>query len=121
MCITCYKHRFSVCGTSCVLMYIALENNQSHYLPPFNISKVEKMEVAIGNDEIDKEMILLTMIAVFICYNNRSYLTRSALLLPQLSPQARVFRRADDNSFLKLAGMSRIAFKIWIQFFCRGQ
>ena len=57
---------------------------------------------------------LLVLIAV-LHYNSirkRSFLTRSAIQHPKLSPGARVYVGADDRSFLELTGTTRAAFSL---------
>ena len=73
------------------------------------------MEMTYGSDEIDERVILLLLAAFIVCYNNcrnRSYLTRSAILHSKLSPWAKVFHGADDNSFLEMTGMTRSSFGV---------
>jgi hypothetical protein len=64
-------------------------------------------------DDYDDEMLLLLLVTFIVCYNNcrrRHNLTRSAILPPTFSPWNRVLHGADDDSFLELTGMTRLAF-----------
>lgn len=58
-------------------------------------------------------IFVIFYLSAIISYNScrpRSYLHRCAVLLPQKAPWMRVYRYADEISFLELLGMSRSAF-----------
>jgi hypothetical protein len=63
-----------------------------------------------------KRRLILGAVLIFALvqgYNScrsRNYLTRSALLLPALSPWQRLLNFGDDKSFLLMTGMTRAAF-----------
>ena len=55
---------------------------------------------------------LFSAIHIFNSMRDRHYLTRSAILLPKLSPWRHLLRHGDDISFLELTGMSRPCFML---------
>ena len=66
-----------------------------------------------ADDEEDDLFAVITLFAAAIWYNSlreRSRLTRSAILLPRLSPWKRLFEFGDDQSFLEMTGFSKLAF-----------
>ena len=55
---------------------------------------------------------LFSAIHIFNSMRDRHYLTRSAILLPKLSPWRHLLCHGDDISFLELTGMSRSCFML---------
>ena len=55
--------------------------------------------------------IFVISAVVFNSLRDRHYLRREAVLKPYQSPWNRIYKKADDNSFLHLTGFSRSAFK----------
>ena len=64
-------------------------------------------------DDDDELTTVAFVFAAALWYNslrNRSRLTRSAILLPHVSPWNRLLNNGDDGSFLEMTGFSGLAF-----------
>lgn len=57
-----------------------------------------------------KFLLLLSLISIYSNARERTFLTRSALLSPALTPWQRHMEFGDDSSFLLMTGMTRPVF-----------
>ncbi len=67
---------------------------------------------------INRVMLLILLLIYYNSLRDRHYLLRAAIVYPHEAPWRKLYKKADDSSFLHMTGLNRHAFKclLWYLF-----
>jgi hypothetical protein len=65
---------------------------------------------------LNRILLLILLLQFYNSIRNRHYLLRSAIVVPREAPWRKLYKRADDTSFLHMTGLNRRAFRSLLQY-----
>ena len=90
----------------------------NHILSITTISST--MVLLLPHDDNQRRLHLVLLMVLLIQYHNsvrdRHYLRRSAIVHPQETPWRKLYKDADESSFLHMTGLNRLAFSVLLDY-----